>query len=138
MSSASFTVKREFFDAIVAGTKTSEWRGGKRWAWLAKDGLNQAVFLCGKSMVRVRIQAVRIHLNDALDVPQHVRAMYPGEDIFEVMLGPSVHVCKACFSPMDCGDMVCPVPIIAGLCSDECKVAWYDESMHIIEEVVYE
>ena len=59
-----FTVRRQYYDAIVAGTKTCEIRKAtKRWESvafkLALDSLDgadsQAVFLCGRNPVHRRI-----------------------------------------------------------------------------------
>jgi len=49
MKTVSLTVRRKYFDAIVAGTKKEEIRANiPRWQWLLEDPPDQVVFLCGR------------------------------------------------------------------------------------------
>jgi hypothetical protein len=53
---AAFTVRREYYDQIVAGTKTVEIRKAtSHWVTLARHRPTRAVFLCGFGRVHWRV-----------------------------------------------------------------------------------
>lgn len=57
--SVSFRIRRVWFDAIVAGTKTVEVRKhSDYWADVKARGPSVAVFVCGKDVHRRRITAI--------------------------------------------------------------------------------
>lgn len=57
--SVSFRIRRVWFDAIVAGTKTVEVRADKPyWREVQARGPSVAVFVCGKDVHRRRITAI--------------------------------------------------------------------------------
>lgn len=54
MTTVAFTVRRQYYDAIVAGTKETEIRKAtKRWRTMAERA-TEAVFLCGRLPVHRR------------------------------------------------------------------------------------
>lgn len=92
MSKVMFTVRREYFDAIVAGTKQYEYRGTKRWGWLLRKGPTIAVFVCGRRVHRRAIIGIWVVDSDedpAVGTPdvRYVETQYPGESIIAVRLG---------------------------------------------------
>ena len=68
MKNVLFTIRRNYFDAIVSGEKTEEIRSFMpRWNWLLGPGAPQvAVFLCGHDVHRRYIK--RIYVDDVVKV----------------------------------------------------------------------
>jgi len=90
MKKVSLTIRREYFDAIVAGTKTKEYRGGERWSWLfGIDSPAEAIFLCGPR--RHRRTVTHISALGWSSAPPEAQAIYPGAKyIYVIHLGEAI------------------------------------------------
>jgi hypothetical protein len=126
-----FTVRREYYDAIVSGEKTEEIRAQKkRWLWLLDPSRapKVAAFMCGRSPIHRR-HITRIYLEEAETVlgrPVSSQGMVdldllPGvsQNSIIVELGEVVYLCQKCGEilepdPEDSSEWYCP----------ECNYGW--------------
>lgn len=87
-----FMVRTEFYDAIMSGMKRTEWRAGRRWAYLIDQQPDEAVFMCGRRRHRRQVLSVRRldrnRLEQIFRIPRVARNIYPFERFFyAIVLG---------------------------------------------------